>query len=92
MRVHGVQKRIPRETTRVPRGVIRPTVATDGIASRVPQVGIVDAELGVVEDVKRFHAKLEIAAFRDFEMLQQSDIKVQPAWVVHEIASGISES
>ena len=92
MRVHWVQKGIPDKTTGVAGGVIRATVAGNRVAAGVALVGIVDAELGMVENVERFYAKFEVAAFGDFEMFQQSNVKVQPARVVQEIASGISES
>jgi hypothetical protein len=92
MRVHWVQEGIPDKTTGVARGVVRGTVARNRIAASVSFVGIVNAELSVVENVERFYAEFKITAFRNFEMLQQSNVKVQPARVVHEIASGISES
>jgi hypothetical protein len=91
MRIHGVQEGIPGEATRVSRGVVQRAVARDRVAAGVALVGIVDAELSVVENIEGLGAKLKIAAFRDFEMFQESDVKVQPARVVHKVASGISK-
>ena len=91
MRVNRMQEGIASETTWVTSGIVRTAVARDRVAAGVALVGIVDAELSVVENIERFGAKLKIAAFCDFEMLQESDVKVQSARVIHEVASGISE-
>ena len=91
MRVHRMQERAAHKATRVASGIIRATVAGNGVAAGVAFVRIVNAELGVVENVERFRTKLKIAALGDFEMLQQSHIEVQTVGIVQEIASGVSK-
>jgi hypothetical protein len=92
MRVHGMQEGAALQATGVARRIIGATVAGDGVAAGIALVRIVDAELGMVEDVECFRTKFEIAALGDFEMLQESNIKVQTVGIVHEIAASVSES
>jgi len=70
MRIHGMQEGTALEATGVTGRIVRATVAGNGVAACVALVGIVYAELGVVENVEGFGAKLEIAALGDFEVLQ----------------------
>src|SRR5271169_4332009 len=56
--------------------VIGPTIATDNVAACVSKIRIIGPELGMVENVERFHAELGIAAFRYFEVLQKGQIKI----------------
>ncbi len=56
-----MQEGIAGETTRVASRVVRAGVASYGVASCIAFVGIVDPELGVVENVERFHAELQVA-------------------------------
>ena len=92
MGVHGMQEGTALKATGIAGGIVRAPVAGNGVAAGVALVRIVNAELGVVENVERFGAKLEIAALGDFEVLQESDIKVQTTGIVHEIAAGVPES
>jgi len=92
MGIHGMQEGVAGKATRIAGRVVRASVAGYRVTAGVAFVRIVDAELGVIENVERFHAELEIAAFRDFEVLQEGNIEVQTTRVVHKIASGISKS
>ena len=71
--------------------VIRSTITADDVITRVTDIRIIDPELGVVEDVERFHAKLGIAAFRYFEVLQKVQVKVDAVWIVEEVTTCIPE-
>ena len=63
-----------------PGGIVRSTVATDGIAASVAKVGIIDAELGVIEDVEGFGPELDFAAFVNHKMFEHRHIEVQAGW------------
>src|SRR5271168_1871324 len=71
--------------------VIRSTIATDDVITRVSDIRIIDSELRVVEEVERFHAKLGIAALRYFEVLQKVQVKVDAMWIVQKVTPGIPE-
>src|SRR5580658_1371553 len=92
MRIDGMQEGAALEATGVAGGIIQSAVAGDGVAARIALVRIVNAELGVIENVEGFRAKLEVAALGDFEVLQESNIKVQTVGIAHEIAACVSES
>src|SRR5271165_1954379 len=66
-------------------------VATNCITACIAEVRIVDSELSMVEDIKSFHAKLKKASFRDFEMLEQAHVEINPMRVVQEVSPRISE-
>ena len=87
----GCRKALPFRQLGSPAELFIAAVAVHRVVGLVSAVGIVDDELRVVENVERFGAKFEIAAFGDLEVFQQGNIEVQPAWVVEEVASGIAE-
>src|SRR5580704_8441572 len=86
-----MQKRVSSQTTCVPSGIIWAAVATHGVAPGVAEVGIINAELRVIEKVEDLGAKFKIAGFGYFEVLLGCYIKVQATGVVHVIAPRISE-
>ena len=54
--------------------------------------GIVDAELRVIENVKRLDAKLNIRPFLEgLEVLQQRYVEVHTGRIVEKIAPGVAE-
>jgi len=86
-----MQERVPGQATCVPGGIVLPTVATYGVAAGVAEVGVVDAKLGMVEQIEGLDAKLKVAPFGYFEVLQRRYIKVQASRVVHKVPSRIPE-
>src|SRR5215469_910812 len=86
-----MQERVPRQTARVAGAIIRSRVATYGVAARVPQVRVVNAELRVIEDVKRFGTELQASTFRGLEMLSQGHVEVGAARIIQEVTACIAE-
>ena len=72
-----MEEGISSQTTRIPGGIIWPSVTTYRVAAGIAEVGIVDAKLCMVEQIEGFGAKFEVAAFAYFELLQHGHIKVQ---------------
>jgi|SRR5277367_2159246 len=75
MRVHRVQESAPSQTIGASgkissSGVVRPTIATNSIASGITQIRVINAELSVVENVEGFRPELDLATFADHKMLQ----------------------
>ena len=96
VRIHRMQERVARQAIRPSgevgaRGIIRPTIAIDGVASGVTQVRVIKAELRVVEDIERFRAKLHLATLAYPEVLEQGHVKIQAARIIQEIPSSIAE-
>ena len=73
-------------------GVQRARVAVDDVVAGAAWiVGIVDAELGVVEDVEGFGAELRVNAFVQFEVLHQRHVEIEAAGIVQVVAACIAE-
>jgi len=76
VRVNRMQESAPRETTGIARRVVWATVATNRVAGAIAEVGIVDAKLGVVENIESLAAKFEVAALSNLEVFEHGDIEV----------------
>ena len=73
-------------------GIHGPPVATDNVVSAAARiVGIVDSELGVIEDVKKLRAKLKLARFSDLKTFQQRHIEIEAAGIIQEVTAGIAK-
>lgn len=96
MRIDWVQEGTSRQAIRPPgeicsRRVVRASVAANRVAAGVPQIRIVDSKLGVVEDIERFRAKLNLATLLDHKMLEQGHVEIEAAGIIEEISSRVPE-
>src|SRR5262249_27163728 len=73
------------------RRIVRPTIAVDRIVGGIANIGIVNAELRMVEDVEGFDAKLQIGTLGNLEILLQGHIEVQAVRFREEISSWVAE-
>src|SRR5579863_4781120 len=74
-------------------GIYGTGVTTDDVVSGASRIiGIVDSELGVVENIEKFRAQLDLARLGDLEVLQQRHVEVQAAGIIQEVAAGIAKS
>jgi hypothetical protein len=94
--IHRVEKRVAGETIRSPwevssRRIVRTTVTTYAVVTGVPEVGIIDAELSVIENVESLCTELHFTAFVNLKVLQQRHVKVQAAWIIQKISAGIAK-
>ncbi len=85
--IDRMQERVTGETILAPWKVrsgriVRSTITTDRVTSRVTSIWIVEAELRMVEDIKGFQAKFDFAAFMNREVLKQGHVKIQTARVI----------
>src|SRR5208337_378219 len=74
VRVHRMQEGAASKTVCAPGevsagGIARSAIATDGVAASISQVWIIDAELRVVEHIKRFRAELHLATLPNRKVL-----------------------
>src|SRR5580698_8943585 len=79
MRVHRMQEGVSGEAAGGSCGVefgLASVTVDDVIAGIARMAGIGNAELGVIEDVEGFGAKLDIQALRGLEVLEQRDVEV----------------
>src|SRR5215470_9333092 len=71
--------------------VVCSAITADHVAACISQVGIVNAELRMVENVESFRAKFEHTRLTNRKVFQQAHIKVQPARVVQIVSTRISK-
>src|SRR5215469_12500968 len=76
-----------------PRRINRTGVTSDHVVTASAGiVRIVNTELGMVKDVESFHTELNLARFRDLDVLGQGHVKVQTTRIIEKIPARISES
>src|SRR5277367_6213006 len=73
------------------RGAGGPSVTANLVVRVVSAVRIEDSELSVVENIECLGAEFERCSFAGVEVLQQSHVEVQSAWVIHEITPRVAE-
>ena len=81
MRIDRVQERVARKAIgsagKIRAGrIVRASVTTDFVVAAIAEVGIVNAELGVVKDIEGFGAEFYLTAFADGEVLQDRHVKI----------------
>ena len=100
VRVNGMQKRVASHAigsgddsvnswTLESGGIVWAAVAADSVTAGVPEIGIVDAKLGVVEKIESLRAKFDVAAFPNGKMFQQTHIEVSPVRIVQKVAARV---
>jgi len=97
MGINGVKEGVAKQAIgaacgiHVAGGIEGATVAAGNVACGIAAIGIVEPELGVIENVEGFRAKLEGGGFAGLEVFQQGHIKVQAIRVVGRIAPDVAE-
>src|SRR6267154_1334359 len=96
MSIDRMQKRVAGQAVSLPvAGCAKclNAVTTDRVVGAVPEVraGVVNPELGVIEDVENLRAELKAGAFLYLESLHQGHIEIPAHGIVEQIAPGIAE-
>src|SRR5271165_1922824 len=73
------------------RGIVWPAIAPDHIGSGIPNVGIENTKLCVVENVEPFGPELEFASLADFKRLQKRHVEIYTVRIRQKVTACISE-
>ena len=93
MSVHGVKERIACQAIHPVSSGRRvvgsgTAIAADYVVTGISRVRrVVDSELRVVEDIKRFGSEFEIPFTKNLEVFQQGKIEIYAVGIVDRIAS-----
>ena len=75
-----------------PSGIHRAGIATDDVVSAAARIiGIVDPELGVIENIEGLSTEFKFAGLPDLEMFQQRQIEVRAAGIIQKVPAGVPE-
>src|SRR5262249_24591615 len=67
-------------------------VTPNDVVSRIAGVRwIVDAKLRVVENIEPLGTKLDVSLAQDLEVLQQGEVEIRAAGIVHRVPPAVSE-
>ena len=74
-------------------GILRARIATDDIVSATAGiVRVVDSKLGMIENIEKLCAELEVAGFFDLKVFYQRHVEVQAAGIIQKISARIPKS